>query len=60
MIEQTKSKLANIEDVQIIEKLKNSEDFILWLPAINQRQLIELLIKKVKVNVNRIKISYSD
>lgn len=60
LIDKVKLNRPDINDTQVIGKIKNSENFIQLLSATMQRQLIELLIKKVRVNVNRIKICYSN
>ncbi len=60
LIEETHLRQSGISDTQIIDKLKNTKDFIYRLSKITQRCLIELLIKKVRVNVDRIKIMYTE
>lgn len=60
LIEQTKIFRPDIKDVQIIAKMKDEADFIQHLSPITQRQLLMLLIKKIRVDVDRIKIMYTD
>lgn len=60
LIEQAKIARPDIKDVQIIDKMKDGDDFMHHLSAITQRQLLMLLIKKVRVDVDRIKIMYTD
>lgn len=60
LIEQSRLQRPDIADTKIIAKLKDTANFIHHLSTIAQRQLIELLIKKIRVNVDRIKIMYTD
>lgn len=60
LIEQAKIARPDVKDVQIIDKMKDGDDFMHHLSAITQRQLLMLLIKKVRVDVDRIKIMYTD
>lgn len=60
LIDEVRLKEPNICDIQVIEKMKNTKDFISRLSSITQRHLIELLIKKVRVNNDRIKIIYTE
>lgn len=59
LIEEAKIKRPDICDIQIINKLGDGIDFIHRISPIVQRQLVELFIKKVRVNTNRIKIIYT-
>ncbi|MCM1323416.1 MAG: recombinase family protein [Acetobacter sp.] len=60
LVDEVRLKQPNICDIQVIDKLKNAKDFISRLSNIAQRHLIELLIKKVRVNNDRIKIIYTE
>ncbi len=60
LIDKVKLNRPDINDTQVIGKLRQSEDFIQHLSATTQRYLVELLIKKVRVNFDRIKIMYTD
>lgn len=59
LIKEAKIKRPDICDIQIINKLGDGIDFIHRISPIVQRQLVELFIKKVRVNTNRIKIIYT-
>ena len=60
LIEEAKIQRPDISDIQIINKLGDGKDFIHRISPMVQRQLIEFLIKKVRVNTDRIKIIYTD
>lgn len=60
LIEEAKIVRPDIKDVQVLDKLNGSESFIHHLSSTVQRQLLMLLIKKIRVNVDRIKIIYTD
>ena len=60
LIEESKIQRPDISDIQIINKLGDGKDFIHRISPMVQRQLIEFLIKKVRVNTDRIKIIYTD
>ncbi len=60
LIEQSRLQRPDIADVKIIDKLQNSSEFVHRLSTMAQRRIIELLIKKVRVNINRVKIMYTD
>lgn len=60
LIEEIRLRQSDINDTQVIEKLNNTKDFIYRLSMITQRRLVELLIKKVRVNVDRIKIMFTE
>lgn len=60
LIEEAKIVRPDIKDVQVLDKLNGSESFIHHLSSTVQRQLLMLLVKKIRVNVDRIKIIYTD
>ena len=60
LIEEAKIQRPDVSDIQIINKLVDGKDFIHRISPMVQRQLIEFLIKKVRVNTDRIKIIYTD
>ena len=60
LINEAKIVRPNVKDVQILNKLNSEETFISHLSSTTQRQLLLLLIKKIRVNVDRIKIMYTD
>lgn len=60
LIDEAKIQRPDISDIQIINKLSDSKDFIHRVSPTVQRQLIEFFIQKVRVNTDRIKIIYTD
>lgn len=60
LISEAKITNPDVNDVQIIGKVKREKEFIHHLSSLTQRQLLMLLIKKVRVDVDRIKIIYTD
>jgi len=60
LINEAKIVRPNVKDIQILNKLNSEETFISHLSSTTQRQLLLLLIKKIRVNVDRIKIMYTD
>ena len=60
LIDEAKIVRPNVKDIQILNKLNSEETFINHLSSTTQRQLLLLLIKKIRVNVDRIKIMYTD
>lgn len=60
LIEQAKIIRPDIKDVQIISKLKDGDDFIQRLSSITLRQLLIMLVQKISVDVDRIKIMYTE
>lgn len=60
LISEAKIQRPDIMDIQIIDKTSDAQKLIHRISSIAQRQLIELLIKKVRVNTNRIKIMYTE
>ena len=60
LISEAKIQRPDIMDIQIIDKTSDAQKLIHRISNIAQRQLIELLIKKVRVNTNRIKIMYTE
>lgn len=59
LILQIKELRPDIQDIKVINKLKDTKDFMNFLSPITQRQLLELLVVKVRVNTDRIKIIYT-
>lgn len=60
LIEEAKIVRPDIKDVQVLDKLNGSESFIHHLSSTTQRQLLMLLVKKIRVNADRIKIIYTE
>lgn len=60
LIEEAKIVRPDIKDVQVLDKLNGSESFIHHLLSTTQRQLLMLLVKKIRVNADRIKIIYTE
>ena len=60
LISEAKIQRPDIMDIQIIDKTSDAQKLIHRISSIAQQQLIELLIKKVRVNTNRIKIMYTE
>lgn len=55
LIEEIQLRQSATNDTQIIDKFKNTKDFIYRLSKVTQRHLIELLIKKVRVNIDHMR-----